>query len=169
MERVVVVETDGDARERICARLLADGRETVWCSTREGALELLRIGADALLLGRTQPSGVGIAILQELRTIDSLIPTVVIAGSTEEALGALRAGALFVTRYPTSPEKLSRLMGRALRTRERARSKPGPAPESSATSELLPRDIAFVELDRSAVAHAIRHALEMRATAKVDH
>jgi two-component system response regulator AtoC len=114
MDRVIVVETDESVRRQICARLRADGHEVAECSTREGVAELLRLGADAVLLGRTQPSSAALTILTELKAIDGVIPIIVVAATPEEALGALKAGAFYVTRLPISPDELSLLTGRAL-------------------------------------------------------
>jgi DNA-binding NtrC family response regulator len=141
MGRVVVLETDETLRSETRVRLLQEGHEVLECSTREGLAELLKSGADAALLGSTQPP-LEASTLTELRALDPATPFIVVAASPEQALAALVVGAFYVARHPVGIEELVLLIARALdataderRERVRLTAAPGSMPEPELIGE----------------------------------
>ncbi len=132
MDRVIVVELEEDVRKTVSSRLRADGYEVAESSTVQSATELLRMGADAVLLSYSL--GDAVDIIRELRSIDSISPLIVLSAPTEQGIEALRAGAFYVTRPPLSADEVSLITRRALEStsgqrRARSRSRTADAAE----------------------------------------
>jgi len=122
MNRIIVVDSDDSARTPLRRRLEAEGYEVADCSAGNTALELLRAGGDAIILGQALSDMPLLDMLRELRARNAEVPAIVVSRSSEDAISALRAGAHYSARAPASVEEVALLASRALEAPRSARA-----------------------------------------------
>ncbi|MEL7454690.1 MAG: sigma-54 dependent transcriptional regulator [Pseudomonadota bacterium] len=127
-----IVDDEPDIRELIAGVLEDEGYETRTAATAEVALDEVRNRAPSLVILDVwlQGSGMdGLAVLQYLKSIDPLLPVIVISGhgNIETAVAAIRRGAYDFIEKPFKSDRLILLIERALEAarlkRENARLK----------------------------------------------
>ncbi len=114
MSKILVVDSDETTCARLRLRLEAEGHDVAIFSAVNGACESFRAGVDAVVLGLTSPGDPALTTLRALRRIDSAVPVIVVARSSEDAISALREGAHFAARAPIDVEEVALLANRAL-------------------------------------------------------
>ncbi|MEL6322936.1 MAG: sigma-54 dependent transcriptional regulator [Pseudomonadota bacterium] len=129
---ILIVDDEPDIRDLIAGVLEDEGFTTRTAATAEKALDEVRQRAPSLVILDVwlQGSGMdGLAVLQYLKSIDPLLPVIVISGhgNIETAVGAIRRGAYDFIEKPFKSSKLILLIERALEAtrlkRENARLK----------------------------------------------
>jgi DNA-binding NtrC family response regulator len=121
MNKIIVVDSDDSARIPLKKRLEAEGYQVEDCSAGNTALELLRSGGDAIIVGQALSDMKAVDMLNHLKGKHEAVPTIVVSRSSEEAITALRAGAHYSARTPVSVEEVALLAGRALEAPRSAR------------------------------------------------
>ncbi|MEM7661551.1 MAG: sigma-54 dependent transcriptional regulator [Pseudomonadota bacterium] len=116
---ILIVDDEPDIRELIGGVLEDDGYKTRMAATAEAALVEVRNRAPSLVILDVwlQGSGMdGLAVLQYLKSIDPLLPVIVISGhgNIETAVAAIRRGAYDFIEKPFKSDKLILLIERAL-------------------------------------------------------
>ncbi|MEO1474984.1 MAG: sigma-54 dependent transcriptional regulator [Pseudomonadota bacterium] len=116
---ILIVDDEPDIRELIAGVLEDEGYKTRMAATAEAALEEVRGRAPSLVILDVwlQGSGMdGLAVLQYLKSIDPLLPVIVISGhgNIETAVAAIRRGAYDFIEKPFKSDKLLLLINRAL-------------------------------------------------------
>jgi DNA-binding NtrC family response regulator len=157
MDRVIVVVSDGNVRRQLGDGLRTQGHDVVECDTGEAATAWLQEAADALIISSAGDAESARKLLAQAQAIDAELPVIVLAGTTDEAVEALRAGAFYAARSPLNSEEVLLLTRRAVEARA-ARAK-------RAEYRLPPQGIDFRELERDVVVQALRlaHGNQTRA------
>ena len=104
MIRVLLVEDESCVAESLVALLRAGGMETVRCATAEEALDATP--GDVVVADLELPGISGVELLSRLKDRDAALPVLLLAGpgTIDDAVGAMRAGALDFMRKPIDPD-----------------------------------------------------------------
>lgn len=129
MKRILLVDSEPGTREAVRIRLRSDGHQIIEGDSAAQALDTVRAGVDAVVVGQAPEGVTAVQVLQQLLDQCPDLPAIVACSSTAEILEALNEGALYVTRLPMSPDELSILVRRALVERS-------PRPSSPPSGEL---------------------------------
>ncbi len=116
--RVLVVEDEDKLRRTLELQLLDSGFDVEKASTAEEALPLID-RADLILTDFKLPGMTGLEMLQIIRRMDSRVPVIVMTayGTVENAVEAMKAGAVDFLLKPFSLDDLVTVVGKALEIR----------------------------------------------------
>lgn len=118
---VLIVDDEPFVRESLVALLEAEGFRTWTAADRAGALDVLgREPVDAVVSDLQMPGGDGVDVLEAAREVDPAIPVVLITGvgTVEDAVRAMKAGAVDFLRKPVEPEQFVHVVSRAIERRD---------------------------------------------------
>jgi len=112
--RVLVVEDEASVAESLEAPFRARGMETVVCATGQEALAAPP--CDVVLVDLALPGMSGVDLLERLRERDRTLPVLVLTGhaTIEDAVAAVRAGAIDVLAKPVEPDVVVERVRRAV-------------------------------------------------------
>lgn len=156
MGDILIVDDEPDIRDLVAGVLEDEGYKTRTAATAEAAIEEVRGRAPSLVILDVwlQGSGMdGLSVLQYLKSIDPLLPVIVISGhgNIETAVAAIRRGAYDFIEKPFKSDKLLLLLERALEATELKR-------ENAHLKSRAGLDERWV--GSSAPAQALRNAIE---------
>ncbi len=116
--RVLVVEDEDKLRRTLELQLLDSGFDVEKASTAEEALPLID-RADLILTDFKLPGMTGLEMLQIIRRMDSRVPVIVMTayGTVENAVEAMKSGAVDFLLKPFSLDDLVTVVGKALEIR----------------------------------------------------
>jgi DNA-binding NtrC family response regulator len=143
--RVLVVDDEAGMRAGLAEVLRRGGFAVEDAATAEDALERLTAGApDLLVTDLRLPGRSGVELLRELRNRGIGVPVVVITahGTIEDAVAAMKLGAVDFLAKPFSPGDLLHLVTRTLERAPRAAR----AQESQTRRSIVTRDPAMLRL-----------------------
>jgi len=122
MKPITLLLADDDAAQRsmLAGSLEMDGHRVLEAADGATALEILRAGSVDLVLSDLRMPGLdGLALLQEARRLNPLIPVVVMTayGTIEDAVAAMQSGAFTFIAKPVDLPALFLLLERAMEMR----------------------------------------------------
>jgi len=124
-------------------------------------MELMRAGADAVVLGQMLGDMPTLQALRELRTIRIDVPAIVVSATADDAISALKGGALFSPRGPASAEEVALLTTRAL---EAPRSSRGSTPPASRLATQIESVLVGQDPAMRAIKETIRRLAQSPST-----
>jgi DNA-binding NtrC family response regulator len=122
-EAVLLVEDKESLRRMLCLALEQEGLRVLEAGDQPGAERLLKVDRPALAISDLRlPSGDGFGVLRAAKDCDPDMPVIVMTafGGVEDAVRAMRAGALDFLAKPVNPEHLLLQVRRALLQRRLA-------------------------------------------------
>ncbi|HVC18457.1 MAG TPA: sigma-54 dependent transcriptional regulator [Vicinamibacterales bacterium] len=117
---ILLVEDKASLRQMLRRAIETAGHTVIEAETVAEARAALREARPVLVLTDLRlPDGDGLAVLQDARDLDSTLPVVVMTayGGVQEAVAAMKAGALDFLAKPVDPDHLLLLVERALNAR----------------------------------------------------
>jgi DNA-binding NtrC family response regulator len=121
--RILIVEDKDSLRAMLRHALERQGYEVVEASDEPGALRLIQEAQPALVLSDLRlPDGDGLSVLRASKDADADVPVIVMTayGSIEDAVRAMKDGAMDFLAKPVDPDHLLLLVHRALEQRRMA-------------------------------------------------
>ena len=118
--RILIVEDKDSLRAMLRHALEGDGHEVVEARDATEAVQVLHEAQPALVLSDLRlPVGDGFAVLRAAKEVDEEVPVIVMTafGTLEDAVRAMKEGALDFLAKPVDPEHLLLLVRRALEQR----------------------------------------------------
>ena len=118
--RILIVEDKDSLRAMLRHALEGDGHDVVEARDATEAVQVLQEAQPALVLSDLRlPEGDGFAVLRAAKEVDEEIPVIVMTafGTLEDAVRAMKEGALDFLAKPVDPEHLLLLVRRALEQR----------------------------------------------------
>ena len=118
--RILLVEDKDSLRTMLRLALEREGYQVIEARDQPEAIESLQRAEPALILSDLRlPHGDGLGVLRAAKEIDSEIPVIVMTayGSIEDAVAAMKEGALDFLAKPVDPDHLLLLVSRALEQR----------------------------------------------------
>jgi len=120
---ILLVEDKDSLRTMLRLALEAQGHQVLEARDEPEAIEALRSSWPALVLSDLRlPTGDGLGVLRAAKSLDESIPVIVMTafGSVQDAVSAMREGALDFLAKPVDPDHLLLMVGRALAQRRLA-------------------------------------------------
>ncbi|MFQ6111144.1 MAG: sigma-54-dependent transcriptional regulator [Nitrospinota bacterium] len=138
--KVIIFEREEDSREALRGALGGRGFEVEGARSYEEAARALREGTTGALIAEAPA---GIKLLRELRDRSPLLPVILTTSraTVEEAVEAMKEGALDYIPKPLSPERLALLLEGAL-NHGRGKAPPREAP----SGEIVTKDARMLEV-----------------------
>jgi len=121
--RILIVEDKDSLRTMLRHALERQGHEVIEARDQAEAVQLLQSAQPSLVLSDLRlPEGDGLGVLRASKDIDADIPVIVMTayGSIEDAVRAMKEGALDFLAKPVDPDHLLLLVHRALEQRRMA-------------------------------------------------
>jgi DNA-binding NtrC family response regulator len=121
--RILIVEDKDSLRAMLRHALERQGHEVIEARDQAEAVQLLQSAQPSLVLSDLRlPEGDGLGVLRASKDIDADIPVIVMTayGSIEDAVRAMKEGALDFLAKPVDPDHLLLLVHRALEQRRMA-------------------------------------------------
>ena len=115
---ILVVDDEDLIRWSLRERLKEDGHDVREAGTGRDAVERFREGVDLVLLDYRLPDTDGLAVLREMKGIDSDVPVILLTSfvSVETAVDAMKLGAFHFANKPFNLDEVSAIITRALET-----------------------------------------------------
>jgi len=125
--RILIVEDKDSLRAMLRHALERQGHEVLEAQDEPGAVKILQDEQPSLVLSDLRlPEGDGLGVLRASKDIDADIPVIVMTayGSIEDAVRAMKEGAMDFLAKPVDPDHLLLLVHRALEQRRIVRPRP---------------------------------------------
>jgi len=151
---LLIVDDEPDIRELIAGVLEDEGYSVRTASTSQSAIQEVRLRAPSLVVLDVWLQGSdmdGLSVLKYLKTIDPLMPVIVISGhgNVETAIAAIRRGAYDFLEKPFKADRLLLLVERAIEASELKRENERLRSKTIVTSEWIGSSNAAVTLKQS--------------------